>query len=188
MAATWRFGQGDGRLAILRGRAGDYVRSTLSETTGFDADPVPLDETADASCSADLCAATIGKDGRRWQLLATRSRHRVEIAALARACSAADIVVSDRRLPRTCRPRWLKLDRAFLDRSGGVAILLGEHPDVRTVADQVGEHPWAASAPISLNPRFRHPLRESGSPAASFRKPRSTALQPQEAVSALPRE
>ena len=31
-----------------------------------------------------------------------------------RACAAADIVVSERRLPRTCRPRWFKADQVLL--------------------------------------------------------------------------
>jgi len=55
--------------------------------------------------------------------------------------------VSDRRLPRGCSPRWLKLDRATLERSGGVAIYLGDEPRVVTVAERVGEHPWGVAVP-----------------------------------------
>ena len=132
-----------GELAILRGRAGDYVRTMLSETSGSDAELLEIRDLAGAACSEDLCAADVHKDGRVWRLLATRTPHMVEIGAMNRACAGADIVVSDRRLPRSCVPRWLKLDRAFLASSGGVAITLGERPRVANVADQLGKHPWA---------------------------------------------
>jgi competence protein ComEC len=59
------------------------------------------------------------------------------------ACAAADIVVSDRVLPRACTPRWLRADLAFLRRTGGLAITLGDPPAVTTVAEREGRHPWA---------------------------------------------
>jgi competence protein ComEC len=65
---------------------------------------------------------------------------------MVRACAAADIIVSDRRLPRGCNPRWLKADRAFLRRSGGFSIRFGTKPTVETVADRVGRHPWVPAA------------------------------------------
>ncbi|MDQ3140093.1 MAG: ComEC family competence protein, partial [Pseudomonadota bacterium] len=135
-----------GQMAILRGRAGDYVRNMLAESAGSEAELVELAALGSARCSADLCAATIAKDGRSWRLLATRSTRFVDFGPLARACADADIVVSDRRLPRTCVPRWLKADRAFLRDSGGLAITLGERPVVVTVAARVGRHPWVDSA------------------------------------------
>ncbi len=52
----------------------------------------------------------------------------------------ADIAVSDRRLPKGCVPRWLKLDRAVLAHTGGVAITLAD-ARVRTVRGG-GRHPW----------------------------------------------
>jgi competence protein ComEC len=55
-------------------------------------------------------------------------------------CAWADIAVSDRRLPRTCTPRWLKLDAVQLRETGGVAIDL-ERADVRTV-NGGDRHPW----------------------------------------------
>jgi competence protein ComEC len=133
-----------GELAILRGRAGDYVRDMLAETAGSDAQLREIEQLATASCSKDLCFADIVEGDRRWRLLATRTRHLVDFEPLKRACAEADIVVSDRRLPRTCVPRWLKADRYFLSRTGGLAITLGENPAVATVSDRVGQHPWAA--------------------------------------------
>jgi competence protein ComEC len=62
---------------------------------------------------------------------------------MVRACAQADIVVADRGLPRGCTPRWLRADRFFLRRTGGLAITLGETAHVATVAQRVGRHPWA---------------------------------------------
>ena len=136
-----------GGFAILRGRAGDYVRDMLSETAGSDTDLVDLDALPGAACSADLCAAEIARDGVTWRILATRTRHLIDFAPLRKACAEADIVVSDRWLPRTCVPRWLKADRALLARTGGLAVTLGPSPAIATVADRVGGHPWAAPIP-----------------------------------------
>jgi competence protein ComEC len=137
----------DGTVAILRGRAGDYVRDMLAESTGSDAEPGEIRDLPGAACSSDLCAIDIARDGRHWRLLATRSTHFVDIAAMNRACRSADIIVSDRRLPRTCKPRWLKADRGLLAKTGGIAVTLGDRPIVRTVADSAGRHPWTMRSP-----------------------------------------
>ena len=76
-------------------------------------------------------------------MLALRSATRIDWVQLTQACSLADIVVSDRRLPRGCGPRWLKLDAPALRRTGGLAIYLGKNPRVDTVAQRVVSHPWA---------------------------------------------
>lgn len=60
-----------------------------------------------------------------------------------KACSDVDIAVSDRWLPRSCKPRWLKLDRKALEETGGIAIYFDENPRVDTVAERLGSHPWA---------------------------------------------
>jgi len=136
----------DGRIALLRPRAGDYVRAMLNEGAGTLAEAGDLDSLPGARCGPDLCAAEIVRGGRRWRLLATRSPYLVDIGAMKAACAAADIVVSDRRLPRSCRPRWLKADRAMLRETGGLAIDLGAGT-VATVAGKVGRHPWATTMP-----------------------------------------
>jgi competence protein ComEC len=142
-----------GDMAILRDRAGDYVRSMMAEVSGTEDAMVPLAAFPGATCSRDLCAADFVRNGRRWRILATRTGDFVDFAPLARACAAADIVVSDRRLPRTCVPRWFKADRAFLQRTGGLTITLGTTPGVATVAGRVGRHPWAAREMVPA--RFR---------------------------------
>jgi competence protein ComEC len=131
-----------GGFALLRPRAGDYVRGTLSETSGYEGELLAIEDLPTAACSADMCATDIVREGRKWRLLATRSTRFVDFAPLSKACAEADIVVSDRRLPRTCVPRWLKADRAFLAKSGGLSIALGEKPKVSTVANRLGNHPW----------------------------------------------
>ena len=133
---------GDGGFAILRARAGDYVRDTLAEAGGTEAELLDIETLPNAACSDALCAATLERDGRRWRLLATRSRHIVAWDEMIRACAEADIVVADRDLPRACQPRWLRADRAFLQRTGGLPIRLGDPPAVASVARRDGRHPW----------------------------------------------
>ncbi len=128
---------------LLRDRAGDYVRDLFAEASGFDGDPGELDSRPYSACSHDACVAVLDKGGNQWRLLATRSSTPIDWTTITRACADADIVVSDRRLPRGCNPRWLKLDRRGLARTGGVAIYLNKTPRVEMVADRVGDHPWA---------------------------------------------
>jgi len=136
-----------GTPLILRERAGDYVRGLMAEAAGFDGDPPDLGSQPYSACSDDACVALVRKGAREWRVLATRSRNQIDWATLTRACADADIAVSDRRLPRGCAPRWLKLDSTALRSSGGLAIYLGSHPWVDSVADRVGSHPWAQAQP-----------------------------------------
>ena len=134
---------GDGTPLLLRDAAGDYMRDLFAEASGFDGDPRNLGSTAYSSCSKDACVALIPKGGASWRLLATRTRTRIDWVTLTQVCAQSDIVVADRRLPRGCAPRWLKLDPPALRQTGGVAVYLGERPRVETVAERLGEHPWA---------------------------------------------
>ena len=132
-----------GTPMLLRDRAGDYVRSLLAEASGYEGDPPNLAGAAFGQCSRDSCVAAIRRGGVEWRLLATLSSTPVDWTVFTAACADADIVVSDRRLPRGCNPRWLRLDRERLAKSGGVAVYLGDHPHIASVADRVGQHPWA---------------------------------------------
>jgi competence protein ComEC len=133
----------DGGMAILRDRAGDYVRDTLAENAGHDGALLALADLPQARCSTDLCAVRMAAGGRMWRVLLTRSDMLIERRSFARDCAGADIVVSDRRLPRWCRPRWLKVDRALLARTGGLAISLPDG-EVHTVLPPGDAHPWIA--------------------------------------------
>ena len=134
---------GGGPPLLLRDRAGDFVRDLMSEAAGLDGDPGSLEASPLTSCSKDACVALLARPEGSWRLLATRSSTRIDWDRIVAACAEADIVVSDRWLPRACEPRWLKLDRKMLEQTGGVAIFLGERPRVATVAERIGNHPWA---------------------------------------------
>ena len=137
----------DGTPLLLRERSGEFIRSIVADSAGFDAEPEDLASRPFASCSRDSCIALLERGGRRWQILATRSAQSIEWRSLVSACGQADIVVSSRWLPRGCTPKWLKLDRDSLARTGGVAVYLGDRPRAATVAERVGAHPWAARVP-----------------------------------------
>jgi competence protein ComEC len=152
----------EGTPQILREHAGDYVRSLLAEASGFDGEPDDLGSKPYSDCSPDACVAIIPKADTDWRLLATRSAYRIDWAPLVDACSKADIAVSDRKLPRGCSPRWLKLDPATLSKTGGLAVYLGPRPQVRSVAEQIGVHPWAQTWSQTGQLRPKRPALNSG--------------------------
>ncbi len=130
----------DGRLAFLRARTGDFLKDMWGDAVAGDGD-VAFAELPGMACSADACISRVYAGGRNWRLLATLSRDYVDRDSFEPACAAADIVISDRRMPGWCQPRWLRLDRAALGKSGAVAIWLGKGR-VETVHDRIGDHPW----------------------------------------------
>lgn len=132
----------DGVPILLRERSGDFVRDLMGEVAAYDGDALAMDGQTGARCSRDACLTDIQANGRAWRLLAIRSRDRIDWTDLTRACADADLVVADRRLPRGCRPRWLKLDRETLGSTGGVAIYFDDRPRLATVGDEVAAHPW----------------------------------------------
>ena len=136
----------DGVPVLLRAKSGEFVRGMMSEASAFDGDPLALEEQPFARCTRDACVADVVRDGRAWRLLAIRSRDRIEWVKLTAACRDADIVVASRRLPQGCTPRWLKLDRAALQQSGGVALYLRGDPRLESVGLRLGQHPWCQVA------------------------------------------
>jgi competence protein ComEC len=133
-------GEGD-RLLVLRDTKSDYTRENLLELAGMEGEILPLAQWDGAQCSRDACTVTIERGGRSWSLLLTRSEFYLPWRQLVDACAQADIVVSDRRLPEGCQPRWLKADMRMLRRTGGLAIGLTRQ-EVSTVAQSQGEHGW----------------------------------------------
>lgn len=129
------------RLLVLREGEG-YALDTLREAAAFGGEPVAIDKSPAARCSADFCALTMERGGRAWRLLVARSKHFVDAGQLIEACAAADIVIAARSLPRNCVPRWLKADRRFLTEHGGVTAYLKQTPRLVTVAESQGEHGW----------------------------------------------
>jgi competence protein ComEC len=132
---------GSPRLLALKDSRSSYTRDNLMELAGVAADPVPLADWPGARCSSAFCTITLTREKRDWVVLLARGRGQVEERALAAACAEADVVVSERFLPRSCRPRWLKADRRMLEKSGGLAIDLTAKR-ITAVADSQGEHGW----------------------------------------------
>ena len=136
----------DGSLLVLRESKSTYASDNLREIAGIDGAVVPFERWRGAQCSADFCTVTLRREGRDTVLLIGRSRERIDERELAAACERADVVVSERWLPRSCRPRSLKADRALLGKTGGLAIHLGSGDlasgQVRTVAESQGQHGW----------------------------------------------
>jgi competence protein ComEC len=151
----------DGGVAMLRDKAGDYARDTMAENAGVDGEALLLSEQSFATCTRDACLALVRAGGRTFRILATRSLYQLPLDQLGPACAAADIVVSDRRLPGTCRPKWLKLDAPALRRTGGLAISLasGRIVAVRTPEDR---HPWITASIAAREPSGGDDARRGG--------------------------
>lgn len=136
-----------GGYALLRDRAGDFVRETMSEAAGVDAPLGALADLGHVECNPDFCRWSQGG----WTILASRGHDRIEGAEMADACAAADVVISDRWLPHECAGRWLTVDRDSLAASGGLAIYLSEKPKVVATLRAGDSHPWRRAELLSGN-------------------------------------
>ncbi len=132
---------GSRSLLSLRDSRSAYSRDNLLELSSVTSDPVPLANYEGARCSPEFCTLVIERGGRSWSLLLARNREMIEERSLAAACERADIVVADRFLPRSCKPKWLKADRGMLSETGGLAIDLANER-ITSVAHSQGEHGW----------------------------------------------
>ena len=130
-----------GELAMLRTSGGDFIRDMIRENAGVEGESQALEDWPNADCNSDSCLVTLHQDRRDWQILATRSSHYISALALSAACRRADIVVSERWLPQSCQPRWLKADRDLLSRVGGMTIDL-EQQKISTTLAWTGRHEW----------------------------------------------
>jgi len=130
-----------GELAMLRTSGGDFIRDMIRENAGVEGQSQALEDWPNAECNSDSCLVTIDNEGREWVVMATRSSHYISALALSAACRRADIVVSDRWLPASCQPRWIKADRDLLSRVGGMTIDL-EQQKISTALAWTGRHIW----------------------------------------------
>lgn len=130
-----------GRVLVMR-EGGGYALDSLREAAAVGGEPVAIERSPGARCSAEFCALTVRRAGRDWALLIARSKHYVDARQLIAACAAADIVVAARTMPRSCAPRVLKADRRFLAEHGGLALYLGPVPRLVTVGESQGAHGW----------------------------------------------
>lgn len=131
----------NGQLALLRPRAGDYIRDIFNETSGIESEADALDRAPGGLCTPDSCRVTLWRGGRQWRIFATRSHYSLPYPTLLDECTAADIVISDQPMPGGCAPRWLLADRTMLGQTGGLAMSLSR-PDIRTVVQPGDDHPW----------------------------------------------
>lgn len=132
---------GDRRLVSLRDSRSSYARDNLLELSSVTSEPIPISEWNGAKCSDQFCVTQIARGSRTWTIMMARNRDLVEERALAAACDQADIVIADRFLPRSCKPRWLKADRRLLLKTGGLALNL-ENAEIKAVAESQGQHGW----------------------------------------------
>ncbi|MEH3105331.1 MAG: ComEC/Rec2 family competence protein [Sphingomonas phyllosphaerae] len=144
-----------GGVAILRDRTGDYVRDLLAEAGGLDGEPGLLSEVEGARCNRELCWIERHANGRVWRVLATRSLYLVPANELISLCRRADVVVSERRLPRGCRARWLTLDRTTLAHTGGVRVTFATGR-VATVHEVGDAHPWVLAGHQRVGEGAKH--------------------------------
>lgn len=128
-------------FVMLRNSSSDYALDNMMETAGLRERPEAVSGFPNARCNSDFCAVALRTGHALHHVLIAKGRLIVPEDQLARACSRSEVVIADRRLPETCRPKWLKADRAMLDRSGGIAIVL-DRRKVTTVADTQGDHGW----------------------------------------------
>jgi len=153
---------------LLREHTGDFLRDVWGGVTAASADAAIADLPA-GDCTVDACVARVGTGRASLRLLATLSKDRIGRPKFGPACAAADVVVSDRRLPEWCTPRWLKLDRTALGTTGAVAIWLRPRR-VETVAALTGDHPWLPQ-PQVWRPRARRLMLIKPPPAPTSDEP-----------------
>ena len=149
----------NGRAYFLRSGQGDFVSEMMQEQMSHHGDFLPIEASPDAQCNPHVCLITAknGETRTPVSIMVTRTNRYLDYPALINACSAADIVVSERALPKACVPNWMKLDRLALRQSGGVAIFL-RNQSIRAVADDQSHLPWseyyAGNAGASALSRF----------------------------------
>lgn len=138
-------GEGD-QLLVLRDSRSSFASDNLLEMAGMAGMagvPIPLAEWPGAECSREFCVVTLERGGRLWHVLMARSRDLVDERALVAACDRSDIVIADRYLPFSCRPKWLKADRNLLNKTGGLTIYLADD----------GSPPWRKVRAITAGGR-----------------------------------
>jgi competence protein ComEC len=159
-------GEAEAQLLMLRKTRSGYVSDNLTELAGMRGETRVLDDWPGARCSRDFCTLSLRRGERIRHLLMARSRERVPERALAAACRRSDIVIADRWLPRSCRPRWFKADRGLLQHTGGLAIDLRQ-AKVSTVAQGQGKHGWWQAGKREDRHHRRRSTGPKGNPAAS---------------------
>jgi competence protein ComEC len=143
----------NGEIAFLRAKAGDFVADMLLEKAGTTAEVTPIENWPGVRCTSDICILTINSNARQWRILATRTPYQVPSLEMAAACSRVDIVISDRWLPKSCAPQWIKADRNMLQDTGGLAFYLANNK-VTSVHQNSAHTPWVQAARAARESSF----------------------------------
>lgn len=138
----------NGDIAFLRARAGEFVSDMLFEKAGTTAKATAIENWPGVRCTSDICILTISRNRRQWRILATRTPYQIPAMEMAAACSRVDIVISDRWLPQSCAPKWMKADRNMLQEIGGLAFYLADKK-VISVHQGRAHMPWVQAARIA---------------------------------------
>ncbi len=146
---------GSNRIAILREKAHDYVRTQLAAREGYNGPLLPLNETPEAQCNDDLCRVTLVRGTRHWSIAATKSFYNLPWEQFIALCSSTDIFVSERKLPAACQPRWIKADKWMLRANGGLAINLAAQ-SVEQTKSPFDQHPWVVHTVQWGQPKVHH--------------------------------
>ena len=154
-------GLSDGTLVVLREPRSDYSRDSLTEMAGIDGRTLQIDEWPGARCNAAFCTLELERGGRVWHLLLARGMQPATVRDVVAACELSDVVIANRWLPPSCKPRVLKADRRMLDRTGGLTIDL-ERGRIDTVAAGEGDHGWWH--PVIRPPRSALPAQPATNP------------------------
>jgi competence protein ComEC len=127
----------DGKIAISRARMGGFLRDVWGSAMAADDDFQSFDDLPAMDCTRDSCLGL----ARGRTLFVTRSRDGLARRTMEPACAAADIIISERRLPAWCSARWLKLDADLFAQRGAVAVWLDDGRLIGSL-DGAGDYPW----------------------------------------------
>jgi competence protein ComEC len=142
----------DGRLHLLRGHREGFLIGNWSEQAAATPD-ARLSDLPGARCTPSGCAVRLhGLDLLALTEAADPERG-AATASLVEACRRADIATAPFGLPAGCRPRWQRLDKPALRRTGPAAITTSNRRIV-TVAERAGDQPWSPSALPGSRPRL----------------------------------
>lgn len=130
----------DGRLFIARGTGQSQVVRAWASAAAAPA-ILPLARHPSARCSGGGCAVRLASG---LDVLVLTAELPVEVPALERACSPADLVIGPVP-PAICRPRWRVIDRTTLARTGAVAIDTARRY-ILPAAGPPSDHPWHPAA------------------------------------------
>lgn len=138
------------QYALLRLGRGGFTADMMLEAAGSDRQAIAIKDWPSANCNEDFCRWTMEGQGRLYQILASSSSRMAEYDALINACNQADILITDRNMPKACQPKLL-LGRDALAESGGAILHLAEQPIWLSRPSDQSDHPWRNPEQVSGN-------------------------------------